>query len=343
MHLATSDTRVIADLTQGRAGTGELQGKMEQGRGLRLTTPPQTQQHTRNMALEASGKYRARQHFTNDVTEDSWGTAGVDAFDMAVADAVMSHLGKAAQPVREPPLSEVATKRARQLGKQAMITATEKDSCFSFVCPYLAHMIIMQQELGTASYKKIGPKDGAAAKALMSKIQVQTDRLSVVKAYGKQKTAAITRRKKNQAVMEDKDAPLAAADPLNRLATMYGTIKQKAIYPPGTPTYGPPPPGGMQKAEITTALRPITAACDTKPTPHCDFLLAIDKLFVVDLKELTFELFTLLPPAVAAQYSPEERQRLSAMAFPLPVFEGADKFAEFVERFNRRNLRGIPV
>ena len=295
------------------------------------------------MVLEASGKYRARQHFANDVMEDSWGAAGVDAFDMAVADAVMSHLGKAAQPVREPPLSEVATKRARQMVKHAIVTATEKDNCYSWVCPYLTHMIIMQQELSTASYKKIGPKDGAAAKALMDKIQAQTERLSVVRAYGEQKGAAINRRKKNQAVMEDKDAPLAAADPLNRLATMQGTIKQKAIYPPGTPAYGPPPPGGMRSAVITTALRPITAACDTKPTPLCDFLLAIDKLFVIDLKELTFELFTLLPPAVAAQYSLAERQRLSAMAFPLPVFEGADKFAEFVERFNRRNLRDIPV
>ena len=30
------------------------------------------------------------------------------------------------------------------------------------------------------------------------------------------------------------------------------------------------------------------------------------------------------------------------MAFPLPVFEGADGFAEFVERFNRRKLQDIP-
>ena len=170
----------------------------------------------------------------------------------------MSHLSKAAQPVREPPLSKEAMVRARQLGKHAIVTATESDNCFAHVCPCLAHMIIVQQELDTASHEKVGPKDGAAAKALASKTQVETDRLSVVKAHGKQKAAAINRRKKNQAAMEDKDAPLAAADPLNRMATLCGTIKQKATCPPGTPARGPPPPGGMQRAEITTALRPMT-------------------------------------------------------------------------------------
>ena len=61
-------------------------------------------------------------------------------------------------------------------------------------------------------------------------------------------------------------------------------------------------------------------------------LRLMDKSFVVELKEIAFELFTsspCSPPAVAAKCSPEERQQLSAMAFPLPVFEGADGFAEF--------------
>ena len=44
-HLATSDMGAIADLTEGRAGTAELQQKLEEGRGLRLTVPPQSQLH----------------------------------------------------------------------------------------------------------------------------------------------------------------------------------------------------------------------------------------------------------------------------------------------------------
>ena len=343
LHLATSDMKAISVLTQDRAGTAELQRKMEEGRGLRLTTPPQSQQHLRDMIQEASGKYRARQLYARDVTEDCWGLAGGDAFDKAVADAVMGHLDNAAQPERVPPLSKAAATRARQLLKHILVTSTEKDTCYGLLCPKLAHVVIMQQELNTPSYRRVGTKGSAEAKALMDKIQEETDKLNVVKAYGKQKSAAINRRKINQAVMEGKEAPIVVGDPLDRLATMYGSLKQKLIYPEGTPLHGPPPPRGIREGKVTTALRPIMAACDTKATPLCDYMLAMDKLFVVELKEITFELFTLLPPAVAAKYSPEERQQLSAMAFPLPVFEGADGFAEFVERFNRRKLQGIPV
>ena len=75
--------------------------------------------------------------------------------------------------------------------------------------------------------------------------------------------------------MEGKETPIEKGDPLNRLPTMYGTIKQKMIYPDGTPMHGPPPPGGTREGKITTALRPITAARDTKNTPLCDLMLCL--------------------------------------------------------------------
>ena len=223
------------------------------------------------MIQEASGKYRARQLYARDVTEDCWGLAGGDAFDKAVADAVMGHLDNAAQPERVPPLSKAAATRARQLLKHILVTSTEKDTCYGLLCPKLAHVVIMQQELNTPSYRRVGTKGSAEAKALMDKIQEETDKLNVVKAYGKQKSAAINRRKINQAVMEGKDAPIVVGDPLDRLATMYGSLKQKLIYPEGTPLHGPPPPRGIREGKVTTALRPIMAACDTKATPLCDY------------------------------------------------------------------------
>ena len=40
-----------------------------------------------------------------------------------------------------------------------------------------------------------------------------------------------------------------------------------------------------------TAVRPITAAVDSKLTPLMDLMLAVDKLFVGELHAMTFELF----------------------------------------------------
>ena len=45
LHLATSDMKAMSVLTQDRAGTAELQREMEEGRGLRLTTPPPPERH----------------------------------------------------------------------------------------------------------------------------------------------------------------------------------------------------------------------------------------------------------------------------------------------------------
>ena len=343
-HLATSDMTAIPQITgtrQDKAGTQELQSRMREGRGLRLTDPPQSPEHLPTMIQEASRKYRARAFYAEEIEEDSWGDLGGTAFDVAVTEALMASLPGAPCPTSAPSLSKAAAARAKELSKVAVITASEKDTAFGLLCPLLAHQVIMTQELNTPSYKKIGAKGSPEVAAQLGKMQSELDRLSVVTAYGRERTATIIRRKKNQAMLEGKELPASTGAPLNRLPTMYGSVKQKMRYPPGTAPHGPPPEEGIKAGTVITALRPITAACDSMLTPLMDLMLAIDKLLVTEIKALVFELFTKLPADVALRYTAQEKKQLSDMAFPLPVLEGADAYAEFIERFNRVRLSHI--